>query len=187
MHLSGLNLFAIAVALAMDAFAVALAIGAGLAGVKPRQCFRLAWHFGLFQAMMPIIGWTGGASLSSLVEHFTHWIAFGILIYVAQGMFRSAIKGPEQNRPLRDPTRGVSLVMLSVATSIDALAVGFSLSLLDVAIWTPALVIGVVAALFTAMGLLLGAVCGKTVLGRWAELAGALVLVAIGIKIIIAH
>ncbi len=187
MHASVFNMLAIAVALAMDAFAVALATGAGLASVKPRQCFRLAWHFGFFQALMPVVGWTGGLTIRAWVEHYAHWVAFALLVFVAQGMFRSAAGGREQNRPLKDPTRGMSLIMLSVATSIDALAVGFSLSLLEVAIWIPALVIGIVAAAFTTLGIYLGAVFGRTILGRWAEMAGASVLVLIAIRMVLNH
>ncbi len=179
-----LTLVGVAVALAMDAFAVALATGAGLGRAGPRQYFRLAWHFGLFQALMPVIGWACGLTVRYWVEHYAHWVAFGLLMFVAQGMFRSAFSDSGHTRAVKDPTRGLSLVLLSVATSIDALAVGFSLSVLKVTIWIPALIIGVVAGAFTACGIYLGALFGRTVLGRWAELAGALILVAIGIKIV---
>ncbi len=139
------NMLAIAVALAMDAFAVAIASGVRLKRVSFRQFFRLAWHFGLFQALMPIIGWSAGLTVRDTIERFGHWVAFGLLVYVGLNMIREAFKLEEDARRHKDPTRGLTLVMLSVATSIDALAVGLTISMLKVSIWTPALIIGVVA------------------------------------------
>jgi len=183
-----LNIAALAVALAMDAFAVAIAAGVTLKTISFRQNFRLAWHFGLFQAMMPVIGWGAGIHIRHWIESFDHWVAFGLLVFVAQGMLRAAFRteAPEQER--KDPTRGATLVMLSVATSIDALAVGLSLSLINISIWTPALVIGLVAGVFTTVGMHLGKIIGAaTYLSRYAEGAGGVVLVLIGINILHEH
>ncbi|MFO7559492.1 MAG: manganese efflux pump MntP family protein [Desulfobacterales bacterium] len=183
-----INLFALAVALAMDAFAVAVASGITLQHVSPRQFFRLSWHFGLFQAMMPVIGYGAGLSIRDLIERYDHWAAFGLLAFVSMNMFRSALEKSEKRVSPNDPTKGSNLVLLSIATSIDALAVGLSLAFINISIWFPALVIGIIAAIFTAAGLLLGSRASRFVfLQRYAEFAGAGVLIAIGVNILREH
>jgi putative Mn2+ efflux pump MntP len=183
-----LNITAIAVALAMDAFAVAVAAGIQLGCIDFRQNFRLAWHFGLFQALMPIAGWAAGQTIRAQIERFDHWAAFALLLFVAQGMLRQAFAKQEDEKACKDPTRGATMVMLSVATSLDALAVGLSLSMLNVSIWRPALVIGIVAAAFTTLGMHLGKRVSKaTRIGRYADLLGGLVLLAIGLNILREH
>lgn len=178
----------IALALAVDAFAVALATGACLPRVTARQTFRLTWHFGLFQAGMNLVGWAAGLTFRNLIEAFDHWLAFALLLAVGAHMIREALgKHGDQCAP-SDPTRGWSLVMLSVATSIDALAVGLSFALLQVSIWLPALVIGLVAALLTGLGLHLGRLVKSAArLGTATEVAGGLVLIAIGVNILHSH
>jgi putative Mn2+ efflux pump MntP len=183
-----LNITGIAVALAMDAFAVSIAAGVALKSVSPRQTFRLAWHFGLFQAMMPVIGWSAGLTVRSRIEAYDHWVAFLLLAFVAQGMLRSAFKGEKEEDDNKDPTKGMTMVLLSVATSIDALAVGLSLSMISVSIWTPALIIGLVACVFTVAGLHLGTIMGRaTRFSKWAEAIGGIVLIVIGINILREH
>jgi putative Mn2+ efflux pump MntP len=175
----------LAFALAMDAFAVALGTGTILSRLTGRHLFRLGFHFGLFQALMPIIGWLAGQTVMQWVEAWDHWIAFGLLALIGGRMIHEACSG-EEKPDERDPTRGLSLVMLSIATSIDALAVGFSLSILGVSIWFPALVIGLVAGTLTVIGMLVGDRIGS----RWGssvEIIGGLVLISIGIKILIEH
>jgi putative Mn2+ efflux pump MntP len=182
-----LTIFGIAVALAMDAFAVAIATGVTLKQVSLRQTFRLSWHFGLFQAMMPVIGWGLGSSVRSYMEAYAHWIAFALLALVGSNMLKEAILSDEDEKakPLKDSTKGLTLVMLSVATSIDAMAVGLSMSMLQVSIITPALIIGIVAGLFTIFGLHLGKrVARLTWLSTWAEIVGGLVLWLIGLNIL---
>lgn len=187
--MSLLTLIGIAVALAMDAFAVAIAVGISLKSIHYRQVFRLAWHFGLFQAMMPVVGWAAGTSVRSYIQDYDHWIAFALLTLVGGNMLKEAFFGDEEERESeKDATRGLTLVVLSVATSIDALAVGFSMSLLNLAIATPALVIGVVAAAFTVGGLYLGnRVANFKRLSSYAEILGGLVLLAIGVNILHDH
>jgi len=180
--------FVIAVALAMDAFAVAIAAGVSLKQVDFRQFFRLSWHFGLFQALMPVIGWAAGLTVREYIERFDHWIAFGLLAFVGGNMIREAFSDDTAPTAKKDPTRGMLLVMLSVATSIDALAVGLSIALLDIAIWTPAVIIGIVAGSFTVIGLVIGQKVGSVGrLERYAELIGGMVLVGIGLKILHEH
>lgn len=183
------TILVIAVALAVDAFAVALAAGITLPWVGRRHTFRLAWHFGLFQAGMNIIGWGAGLSVRGYIERFDHWLAFGLLAFVGGKMIVEAlaVDGVEE-RAGKDPTRGRTLVLLSVATSIDSLAVGLSFAVLKISVWFPALVIGVVATVLTAVGLHLGRVVGAASrLGAKVEVAGGLVLIAIGIRLLHEH
>ncbi len=176
-------------ALAMDAFAVAIATGVSLKDVSIRQTFRLSWHFGLFQALMPIIGWYFGVTIKGYVDTYAHWIAFALLFLVGGNMLREAFKLREDKEyGKKDNTRGITLVILSIATSIDALAVGLSMSLLQVSIIYPALVIGIVAGLFTIAGLHLGKkAAGLKRLSPAAEVLGGLVLWIIGINILREH
>jgi manganese efflux pump family protein len=182
------HIVALAVALAMDAFAVAIATGICLGNIHWRQNFRLAWHFGLFQAMMPVIGWSAGLTVRELIASYDHWIAFGLLVLVAQGMVREAFKEEDACRKEKDPTKGFTMVMLSVATSLDALAVGLTLSMLKVSIWIPAAIIGVVACIFTTIGLHLGKRISKAAgVRRLADGLGAVVLIVIGLNILREH
>ncbi len=178
----------IAVALAMDAFAVAIATGVNLKQVSARQTFRLSWHFGLFQALMPIIGWGLGSSIQDYVAAYAHWVAFIMLALVGSNMLKEAIladKDKNETAPRKDSTKGMTMVILSVATSIDALAVGLSMSMLRVSIVYPAMIIGIVAGLFTIVGLHLGKrVARLTWLSSWAEILGGLVLWIIGLNIL---
>lgn len=181
-----LTLLGISIALAVDAFAVALTAGAVLDPLAERRWFRLGLHFGLFQALMPVLGWLAGLSVHQWISAYDHWIAFGLLGFVGGKMILEALRGEEEKAFVRDPTRGGTLVMLSVATSIDALAVGFSLAMLGVSIWIPALVIGVVAAVLTVAGMLLGRKIGA-LWGQRVEVAGGIVLCVIGTKILFEH
>ena len=186
--MSLISIIGLAVALAMDALAVSIASGVYIQRVSARQFFRLSWHFGLFQAVMPVIGWYAGLSVRKLIERYDHWAAFLLLAVVATGMLRQAVSRDEEAKIKADPTRGWRLVLLSVATSIDALAVGLSLSVIGVAIWFPAGIIGLTAAIFTFFGLLLGSRAGKIDrLKRYAEITGALVLYGIGVHILYDH
>jgi len=182
------NIVAIAVALAMDAFAVSIATGVCLKEVNRRQVFRLSWHFGLFQALMPIIGWSAGAAVHAYMAAFGHWIAFALLTLIGINMIREAFKPEDCDVAVKDPTRGWSLVILSLATSMDALAVGFSVSMLDISIWLPAFIIGVVACLFTIVGLQIGKRIGAlTPLSFYAEMLGGIVLLGIGANVLYQH
>lgn len=177
----------IAIALAMDAFAVAVTAGFQIEQLDIRHFFRLSWHFGLFQAVMPLIGWYSGITVIKIIERYDHWIAFLLLLWVGFGMIKGGL-ADEDEKKFIDPTRGRRLVMLSVATSIDALAVGFSLAALKVSIIMPVIVIGVVALIFTAIGLVIGnSLSSSTKTGATAEIIGGVVLIAIGVKILYEH
>jgi len=174
----------IAVGLGMDAFAVALCTGATRRDIWFRPGFRLSFHFGLFQFMMPIIGWAAGTTIVRFIEAYDHWIAFGLLAYVGGKMIKESFEDKHQDFGA-DPTRKWTLVMLAIATSIDALAVGLSLALLKVPILYPSIIIGLVAAGMTAAGLALGRPLGR--FGKRMELIGGLVLIGIGLRIVIEH
>ena len=182
-----MDMLIIALGLAMDAFAVAIATSIVLGGaVSGRHVFRLAFHFGLFQALMPILGWAAGTTVAAHIEAWDHWVAFGLLAVIGVRAIAGSLGGGSETRRPGDPTRGVSLVVLSVATSIDALAVGLSFAMLQVAIWTPVAGLGVGAAVMTMLGLALGSRLVPR-FGKRMEAVGGLVLIAIGIKILIEH
>lgn len=180
---------ALAAALAMDAFAVSVSASASLPAVTARHYFRFSFHFGLFQFLMPVIGWALGLSVRDYIEAWDHWIAFGLLALVGLNMLKEAFSGEEQEeRRGGDPSRGAMLVLLAVATSIDAMAVGLSFSMIGESVWMPAVVIGLVCAAFTLAGVKLGrAVGSSSILGEKASIAGALVLFGIGLKILHEH
>lgn len=182
------NIIFIAVALAMDAFAVAIAVGVGLQCVTPRQRFRLSWHFGLFQGIMPIIGWYSGNTVRGMIDQYDHWIAFGLLSIIGLNMIKEFFTHEETVCRKNDPTRGRTLIMLSITTSIDALAVGVSMSMLHVTIFFPALIIGLTAAAFTLTGLEIGARFSRqSRLSPLAQLIGGGVLLLIGVNILTEH
>jgi len=180
------TILGIAFGLAMDAFAVSLGASAVLRRVSTRQYFRFAFHFGLFQFLMPVLGWLGGSTVAGLAASFDHWVAFGLLAFIGAKMIREALADRAGERLRGDPTRGWSLVALSVATSIDALAVGFSFAMLAVSVWYPSVIIGVVAAGMTLLGMRLGGRLGHR-FGRMMEVIGGLVLLAIGTRILWQH
>jgi putative Mn2+ efflux pump MntP len=184
--MSWVSLLALAVALAMDAFAVAIVTGITLKPLTRRHVVRLSFHFGLFQALMPTIGWAAGHAVYNYIAAIDHWIAFGLLAFVGSKMIREALHGEEDSKYTNDPTSGWTLVMLSVATSIDALAVGLSLAMIGSTIVLPAIVIGIVAAAFTATGMVLGRRIGS-LWGKRVEIFGGLVLIGIGVKILVEH
>lgn len=175
----------ISIGLAMDALAVSL--GIGTAGQIPsrRGKIRLAAHFGIFQAGMTALGWLVGGSIVQYVEGFDHWIAFGLLAYVAYNLIRSGLS-PERMAFDQDPSTGKFLVILSVATSIDAFAVGLSIALLQIPVLLSVITIGVVASLLSALGLFAGIRLGQR-FGKRMEIVGGLILLGIGIRILVTH
>ena len=184
----------IAVALGMDAMSVSMAVGTRWHG--PRQRFRLAWHMGLFQFIMPLLGWLAGSQLAELLRGAGSYLAAAMVFGIGAKMFYEAAKtGPGQleqrggealtdalHLRRRDPTRGLSLVVLSVATSLDALVIGFSLGLRgEGAIWLASIIIGLAAGAMSLIGVAVGKRAGQA-FGRPAELLGAVVLMAVGVS-----
>ena len=181
-----LILIGIALGLAMDAFSVAIGVSIALGGISRRQTFRLAWHFGLFQAVMPIIGWLAGSTVRPLIERWDHWLAFALLGVVGGRMIFESVRGSDGESIRTDPTRGWSLIVLSIATSVDALAVGLSFAALGVDVWVPAAVIGLTAAGMTIVGAVGGRALGARFGSRMA-IVGGFVLIAIGLWVLFEH
>jgi putative Mn2+ efflux pump MntP len=180
-------LLILAVALAMDCFAVALAIALSLKNPSKGQTFRLASSFGGCQSVMFVLGWFAGRGLLGYIQGIDHWAAFGLLAFIGGKMiYESMSVDREDEGDCLDPTRGMSLVMLSLATSIDSLGVGLSLSLLGLEIVYPAIIIGIVSFAVTCIGMKIGPIVGR-LCEKWAERIGGLVLIAIGVKIVIEH
>ncbi len=177
------EIIGIAFGLAMDAFAVSVAAGITLERLTGRHVFRLGWHFGLFQFLMPVIGYLAGRTVASYISGLSHWVAFGLLGYVGGKMLYEAFQA-EHQRSGRDPTKGLLMVTLSVATSIDALAVGLSMAVMSTTIWVPALVIGLVAGALTTVGMIFGSRVGSR-WGRRAEVLGGIILIGIGTRILL--
>ena len=182
-----IEIFLIAVSLALDAFAVSVSSGISIPGFSGRQAVKMGVWFGGFQFAMPLIGWFLGSSVSQYIEAVDHWVAFGLLALIGGRMVWGALKagaGEEEEVPPDLSAR--RLCLLAIATSIDALAVGVSMAFMKVDILVSALVIGVVAFGLSVVGGLVGKRLGA-LFQRRAELVGGLVLVGIGIKILAEH
>jgi putative Mn2+ efflux pump MntP len=179
-----ISVFAIAIALALDAFSVSISAGMAIKTPTLRHYFRLAFHFGLFQFVMPLLGYAAGAGVERWIRSFDHWVAFGLLAFIGARMVFEAF-GDEAGKG-RDPSHGWQLVVLSLATSIDALAVGLSFGVLGRPILVPSAVIGIVCASFSAAGIFIGA-RASSFAGKRAEALGGVILIAIGLKILLEH
>ena len=186
-----LEILLIAVALAMDCFTVSVVCGVLLQKFEVRTVFRIAFLFGLFQALMPLVGWFLTSRFSTYIEAYDHWIAFGLLLFLGGKMIADAFR-KEGNPPAFDPRRLRTQVVFAVATSIDALAIGITFAVTGYttlgSLTGPLVTIGVVSFLFSLLGSALGIRFGDAFTRRFKpELVGGLILVAIGIKILIEH
>ncbi|CAK8720184.1 MAG: putative Mn2+ efflux pump MntP [Candidatus Electronema aureum] len=185
--MSFFEIVVIACGLAMDAAAVSLAAAAAGFVQDVRSSCRLAFHFGLFQFLMPVLGWLAGVNFAASFATFDHWIAFGLLTFVGGRMLWNGFSQEQEEESIaNDPSRGLTLVLLSLATSIDALAIGLSLSMLEVTIWYPAAMIGIITALLSALAIMIGKKVG-TKAGKRMEIFGGVILVVIGTRILITH
>lgn len=180
------TLTGIAVGLSMDAFAVAIASGCSTKDVKLRQALRMALFFGVFQAVMPVIGWFAGLTFRGLISSFDHWVAFGLLALVGGKMIVEFFQGDKACEEKTCPMDIPNLFILAVATSIDALAIGLSLSLLNTPIAFPATFIGVVTFVISFAGVYIGKRFGDYLENKM-ELVGGIVLIAIGVKVLLEH
>lgn len=180
-----ITIFFIAVALAMDAFAVSIASGVTIKKLKIRHALTIALWFGFFQAFMPVLGWLGGVKLKTVLEGVDHWIAFGLLAFIGCKMIFESFKieGIEKKT---NPLDVYVLFVLSIATSIDALAVGLSFAMLGVSIIFPSIVIGIVTFIISYAGVWIGDKGGHF-FEKKMEVLGGLILIGIGIKILLNH
>jgi putative Mn2+ efflux pump MntP len=179
-----LEILLLSMALAADAFSVGAALG--LRYRQPRQVFRISFHFGLFQALLPLLGALLGGALLVYVESIDHWIAFGLLAFLGARMIRSGLRGDHNEAAEVDLTRGWSLVGLSVAVSIDALAAGITLPAAGAPIARSVTMFGVVAGLATLLAMRLAGPIALRV-GRRAEVVAGVVLIALGFEILNDH
>lgn len=175
----------LAIGLSFDSFAVSVCSGLNLPHIRFFQAAKIAIFLALFQAFMPLIGWLVGNSIKSLIEPVDHWIAFGLLSLVGGKMVIESFASPE-SREIKNPLNIRVILLLSLATSIDALAVGFSFATLLDKIWSAVIIIGSITFIASMLGILLGKTTGPKI-NRYAEITGGLILIFIGVKILIEH
>ena len=168
----------------MDAFAVSVGKGMTLKRVQPRHALSAGVWFGGFQGLMPLIGYYVGRSFAEYVVSVDHWIAFGLLVLIGLNMIRETIWGDDEQQNSDFGVR--TMLIMAIATSIDALAIGVSMAFLDVNIWFSAAVICIVTLIISAAGVYLGTMFGAR-LGSKAGIVGGLILIAIGVKILVEH
>lgn len=180
------SILLVAIGLAADCFAVSLGGSIAMKRHSRLQVLRAAFSFGLFQALMPVIGWLIGQTVVDIVADYDHWVAFGLLAIVGGHMLWEAFCHKDGTAEGTDITRGWRLIILSFATSIDALAVGLTFPFLEVNVPVASLTIGLVAFAATIIGFRLGRGVGKLV-GRWAAAIGGLLLIFIGLRILLTH
>jgi len=180
--MDAITILLIAVGLAMDAFSVSICSGMASQAVKPPYALRIATFFGGFQALMPLLGWLGGIGLRDLIAGFDHWVALILLVIIGGKMIRESLRPECEPAPLRLG----ALLVLAVATSIDALAVGLSFSLLNVSITVPIVVIGLVTFVLSLVGVYIGKRVGSLFQSR-VQLIGGIILIGIGVRIVVEH
>ena len=178
-----MSIVIIAVGLAMDAFAVSITSGITIKRLHINHALKIALFFGLFQAFMPIIGWLAGLSLRDYISAIDHWIAFGLLSFIGCKMIYESITVQSSKKEI-NPLNVYVLLVLSIATSIDALAVGISFAFLKVSIVTPVIIIGTVTFLLSYLGVYIGDRIGHFFENK-IEIAGGILLIGIGIKILV--
>lgn len=184
--MSYIELFLLSLSLAMDCFAVSRSAGATQPKLKIKNILFFAFCFGFFQAIMPLIGWFCGEVVVKYLSHFTNWIAFGILAFIGGKMIIEAIKHKEDGTSTLDMTRLKTVMMLSIATSIDALAVGFGFSMMqNIHIGWAILNIGLVSFVVSIIGYEITKKIGNHIKAHYSEIIGGIILILIGIKILI--
>ena len=187
--MSGIELVLLSVGLAMDAFAVAICKGLAMNRVNVKQCLVIALFFGGFQAGMPVLGWLLGSTFANKIKMVDHWIAFLLLGYIGVKMISDGIKEWKEETKVEEmdpPLDLKELLILAVATSIDALAVGITFSFLEVAIATAAAVIGIITFVISAGGVYVGNIFGERYKTK-AQITGGVILVILGLRILITH
>lgn len=181
-----LSIFFIAVGLAMDAFAVSIASGVSIKNLRIRHILVIAFAFGFFQGVMPIIGWFAGMGFRDMIGSVDHWVAFGLLLFVGLKMIYESFAIDTEAKETDTALNASRLLLLSIATSIDALAVGLTFSCIQVEIVTPALIIALVTFVLSTAGVVIGDKIGHLFEGK-IELVGGMILIAIGLKILFDH
>jgi len=174
-----------AIGLSADCFAVAVSISISERALSFHKLFRFPLSFGLFQAVMLALGWLGGRTIVGFISSYDHWVAFGLLVFIGGRMVWESFHEKEE-RTDRDITQWFTLLALSVATSIDALAAGLSYALLNMGIFIAAITTGLTTFFITILGHFIGKRVGALV-ERWADIAGGIILILIGVRILLQH
>ena len=181
------SLILLSIGLSMDVFSVACVVGFGIRNIRREQITKIASSFGVFHLIMPILGWVIGAVFIDLISGYDHWAAFLLLAFVGGKMLFNGIKNNQDDEPnTKKILENQSLLLFSLAVSIDSVAIGLSFSLENVPILLPAVIIGVTAFVFTFIGVIVGSKVG-TKTGRWAEIIGGIILIGIGIQVLLNH
>lgn len=178
------ELFLLAVGLSMDAFAVSVCKGLSVKTLKPKHALLAGLYFGGFQALMPVIGYFAGSYFADIISSYDHWIVFILLLLIGGNMIKEALDKEEEN--LNDSFDFKTMLLLAIATSIDALAVGVSFAFLKVNIVYAAAFIGVITFILSAAGIKIGNIFGTRYRAK-AELAGGIILILIGLKVLLEH
>lgn len=181
-----ITILLLGVGLSMDAFSVSVTDGIVLGKPKFREALKIAFFFGFFQFLMPVLGFLLGSAFARLITAFDHWVAFGLLAFIGGKMIWEAIFEKDECENNKNPLETYTLFILAIATSIDALAVGITFATMAVSVLFASLIIGVLTFFICLFGVYLGSWCGN-LLGNKAEIAGGLVLLGIGVKILIEH
>jgi len=182
--MDALTIVLIAVGLAMDAFAVSIAKGIVIKHQRQKTALLLASFFGGFQMLMPVIGWLAGTSLETVIAGIDHWLAFGLLLLIGSKMIYDSIR--KEDGENEQSLRFHSLMVLAVATSIDALMIGLSFAFLQIQILLPILVIGLITFFLSLTGFFFGCGLGR-IFGNKIKIVGGLILLAIGMRILLEH
>lgn len=175
----------LSVSLALDAFAVAVTSGVIASRPRVKHALRIAATFGFFQAVMPVIGWATGSALADSISGIDHWIAFALLMLVGSHMIYEAVSERRGSRTF-DPLSLRVLLLLSLATSIDALAAGVSFAFLEIAIIPTVIIIGAVTFFLSSLGYYMGNRIGEF-FGNRVKIIGGVILICIGLKILFEH
>ena len=181
-----LELLLIAIGLSMDAFSVSICKGLTTKRFSWRMAIICGFWFGLFQMLMPIVGYFLGAQFQEMIEAYDHWIAFGLLFLIGANMIREAIWGKKEEGSNNGSLDFKTMFLLAIATSIDALAVGVSFACIQVKIWSSVLIIGLTTSLFSVLGVKIGNVFGSKY-EKSAGIIGGIILIFIGLKILFEH
>lgn len=184
--MSWLEFLLIGIGLSMDAFAASVCKGLGMQRVRRRDVLLIGGLFGGFQALMPLLGWLLGRQFEQYITRFDHWIAFGLLAFIGGKMIWDALHGEDEEEAGEASLKLKELLTLAVATSIDALAVGISFAFLEVDIFKGISIIGLTTFALSVAGVYIGHTFGKKYQKR-AVLAGGIILVLIGLKILLEH
>ncbi|MDD4126600.1 MAG: manganese efflux pump MntP family protein [Methanomicrobium sp.] len=179
-----ISVFAIATGLAMDSFAVSVSAGTTVFKDKFKTAIILGFTFGFFQSLMPVLGWAFGIYFTNFITDYAHWIAFLLLGFIGLKMIQEGFSKVNDKERLIDVKNPYVLLILGIATSIDALAVGLSFAFLNESVIIPAIIIGLITFMVSFAGVYLGDKLGNSS-GKYAEITGGIILILIGIKIVL--